>query len=362
MGGARLEALLQRHWWRRRPSALAWALLPLAALYTVLAALQRAPYSLGLRRPPALPVPVIVVGNLIAGGAGKTPAVIALVHWLRARGHCPGVVSRGYGRRGAGVRAVDSQSTAAEVGDEPLLIARRTAAPVVVGRDRVAAARALLRLQPQVDVIVADDGLQHLRLARTLAIVVFDERGIGNALPLPAGPLRAPLPAQVPARTLVLYSGGRASTPWPGGSGRRRLTGVVELARWQRGERAGATTLAALAARCRAAGLRPVAAAGIAVPQRFFDMLAAQGLAVDALALPDHHDWAALPWPAGTALAIVTEKDAVKLDATRVGATEVWVATLDFVFDPDFEAALAAAWRNARAAAEPPTPTPTATR
>jgi len=355
VAAAGLEALLQRHWWRRRPSALALALLPLAALYTVLAALQRAPYRLGLRRAQALPVPVVVVGNLVVGGAGKTPAVIALLQWLRERGHHPGVVARGYGRRSDGVRAVDAHASAAEVGDEPLLIARRTGAPVVVGRDRVAAARALLHGSPEVDVIVADDGLQHQRLPRALAIVVFDERGLGNALPLPAGPLRAPMPAQVPPRTLVLYSAGRASTRWPGGSGRRRLAGVVELSAWQRGERAGATTLAALAARCRAAGLRPVAAAGIAVPQRFFDMLAAQGLACDTLALPDHHDWATLPWPAGTPLALVTEKDAVKLDPARVGATEVWVATLDFVFEPDFEAALAAAWRATLAT---PTETP----
>jgi tetraacyldisaccharide 4'-kinase len=344
VAAAGLEALLQRHWWRRRPSALALALLPLAALYAALAALHRLPYRLGLRRAQALPVPVVVVGNLVVGGAGKTPAVIALLQWLRARGHRPGVVARGYGRRGDDVRAVDAHSTAAEVGDEPLLIARRGAAPVVVGRDRVAAARALLRADPRVDVIVADDGLQHLRLARTLAIVVFDERGIGNALPLPAGPLRAPMPAQVPPRTLVLYSAGRATTHWRGGSGRRRLAGLVELAAWQRGERSGATAPAALAARCRAEGLRPVAAAGIAVPQRFFDMLAAQGLAFDPIALPDHHAWARLPWPAGTPLAIVTEKDAVKLDPARVGATAVWVATLDFVFEPDFEAALAAAW------------------
>jgi tetraacyldisaccharide 4'-kinase len=345
VAAAGVEALLQRHWWRRRPSALALALLPLAALYAALAALHRLPYRLGLRRARALPVPVVVVGNLVAGGAGKTPAVIALLQWLRARGHHPGVVARGYGRRGHGVRAVDAHSTAVEVGDEPLLIARRSAAPVVVGRDRVAAARALLQGWPEVDVIVADDGLQHLRLPRALAIVVFDERGIGNALPLPAGPLRAPMPREVPPRTLVLYSAGRATTRWPGGGGRRRLAGLVELAAWQRGERAGATTtLVALAARCRAEGLRPVAAAGIAVPQRFFDMLAAQGLAFDAIALPDHHAWASLPWPAGTPLAIVTEKDAVKLDPARVGATAVWVATLDFVFDPDFEAALAAAW------------------
>ena len=179
---------------------------------------------------------------------------------------------------------------------------------------------------------------------------MFDERGIGNALPLPAGPLRAPMPAQVPPRSLVLYSAGRASTPWPGGRGRRRLAGVVELAAWQRGERATGESLAALAARCTASKVRPVAAAGIAVPQRFFDMLAAQGLAFDALALPDHHDWATLPWPPGTPLAIITEKDAVKLDPARVGATAVWVATLDFVFEPDFEAALAAAWRATLAA------------
>ncbi len=336
-GPTGLEALLQRHVWRARPSALSRAIQPLSWLYGAVAAVLHAPYRLGLRQPARLPVPVVVVGNLVVGGAGKTPTVIALVLWLREHGRHPGVVSRGYGRRDDAVRAVDDDATAGDVGDEPRLIARRTGAPVVVGRDRVAAAQALLRAHPQVDVLVSDDGLQHHRLPRDLAIVVFDERGVGNGLRLPAGPLRAPMPRVVPPRTLVLYNAERPTTPWPGACVRRALGGAVALDAWWRGEPPTAAALAALR------GRPLVAAAGIASPQRFFAMLDSLGLAFERLPLPDHHDYATLPWPAGTRDVVVTEKDAVKLDAARVGATRVWVATLDFAFDPAFDAALATA-------------------
>jgi tetraacyldisaccharide 4'-kinase len=332
-----LEALLQRHAWRARPSLLARALQPLSWLYAGVAAVLHGPYRLGLRCPAPLPVPVVVVGNLVVGGAGKTPTVIALVRWLCDHGWHPGVVSRGYGRRDDAVRAVDATATAAEVGDEPQLIARRTGVPVVVGADRVAAARALLAAHPQVDVLVSDDGLQHHRLPRDLAIVVFDERGTGNGLRLPAGPLRAPMPRAVPPHTLVLYNAERPTTPWPGSCVRRALAGAVALDAWWRGEPPTAAALAAL----RGRPLR--AAAGIASPQRFFAMLEAQGLAVEPLPLPDHHDYATLPWPADTPDVVVTEKDAVKLDPARVGTTRVWVAPLDFAFDPAFDAALTAA-------------------
>lgn len=330
-----VAALLQRHWWRARPSALARALQPLSWLYLGVARLHRAWWR--WRGATALPVPVVVVGNLIVGGAGKTPTVVALVHWLRARGWTPGVISRGYGRHGGAPREVDAAATAHDVGDEPLLIARRGGAPVVVARDRVAAVWHLLQAHPRVDVVVADDGLQHPRLQRDLAIVVFDERGAGNGLPLPAGPLREPLPATVPPHTLVLYNATAPTTRWPGALAQRTLAGAVELDAWRRGEPATGAALAAL----RDAPI--VAAAGIAAPERFFAMLEAQGLTIERLALPDHHGYATLPWPPDTPRVIVTEKDAVKIDAQRLGATRLWVARLDFAFDAAFDAALGAA-------------------
>jgi tetraacyldisaccharide 4'-kinase len=294
-------------------------------------------YRIGLLKATRLPVPVIIVGNLVAGGAGKTPTVIALVRHLRARGHLPGIVSRGYGRSADTLLDVQPDTPVSEAGDEPLLLRLRTGAPVVVGRDRAAAGRALLRRHPAVDVLVGDDGLQHHRLARDLQLLVFDERGAGNGWLLPAGPLREPMAKAPPADTLVLYNAAAPSTPWPGALARRGLSGVSLLEDWWRGQ---APSLAALEG-LRGRGL--LAVAGLARPDRFFEMLRAQGLTVDTLTLPDHDAYTTLPWPADTAEVIVTEKDAVKLQPGRSGATRVWVATLDFGFDTGFTAALDAA-------------------
>lgn len=329
----RVALLLQRAWLGRGP--LARLLTPLAALYGLLAALSRARYRLGLSRPVRLPVPVLVVGNLVAGGAGKTPTTIALVQLMRECGYTPGIVSRGYGRTGTQTALVTPASTPGEVGDEPLLMHRRTGAPVAVGADRIAAATALLQQHPEVDLLISDDGLQHLRLARDAQVIVFDERGAGNGWLLPAGPLREPLTATPPARSVVLYNAPRPSTPWPGHLARRSLAGVVGLREWHAGRAADARTLASLQ------GMPLVAAAGLAHPQRFFDMLRAQGLQIEELPLPDHHAFHPLPWPSGTPDVVLTEKDAVKLDPACMGTTRVWVATLDFSLDQAFAAELA---------------------
>jgi tetraacyldisaccharide 4'-kinase len=316
---ARIEALLARHWWRASPSALVRLLTPLAWLYAALLRLAKA----GQPAPVALPVPVLVVGNFVVGGAGKTPAVVALVQALQAAGHHPGVISRGYGRTGDGLCEVTATSTAPEVGDEPLLVQRRCTVPVWVGRARAQAARALLARHPQVDVIVSDDGLQHARLPRQAAVVVFDERGIGNGLLLPAGPLREALPRRWPPQLRVLYTGGRPSTPLPGHLAHRMLRDAWPLRAWLAGDAAAAVPMAQLR------GKPLLAAAGIAAPEKFFGMLEAAGLAIARLPLPDHHDYTNLPWPADTPDVLVTEKDAVKLGGHDVGATRVWVLPLD---------------------------------
>ncbi len=292
-------------------------------------------YRAGVRRTEHLPVPVIVVGNLIAGGAGKTPTVIAIVGMLRVRGYVPGVVSRGYGGRHRGVVEVTRNTSPETSGDEPLLIHLRTGVPVVVGRDRCAAARGLRRHR-QVDVIVSDDGFQHLTMARRAQVIVFDERGVGNGWLLPAGPLREALPSALPARSLVVYNATQASTPLPGTLARRGLTGVVELAAWWRGEAASRVALQALASRPL------IAAAGVARPERFFVMLREAGLTFSPLALPDHHNYATLPWPADAPDVVLTEKDAIKLDISRLGRTRVWVAPLDFQIEAAFDDALLA--------------------
>lgn len=326
-----LSVRLQRAWLVR--GALARALLPLAWLHGAIVALRRASFRRGWRRIDTLPVPVIVVGNLIAGGAGKTPTCLAVVELLRRHGWTPGIVSRGYGRDDADdILLVTPDTPPSACGDEPLLMRRRSGAPVVVGRRRALAGRHLLAVCPQVDVIVCDDGLQHLPLARDAQVIVFDERGAGNGWLLPAGPLREPITAAPPARSVVLYNAPQPSTPWPGHLAARRLGRFSSLADWRHGDPTDADLR----------GRPLLAAAGLAHPQRFFDMLREAGLDIAELPLPDHHGFATLPWPADTADVIVTEKDAVKLDPARLGSTRAWVATLDFRLPAAFEVELLA--------------------
>jgi tetraacyldisaccharide 4'-kinase len=328
---ARLEAV-----WRKGGPAQ-WALRPLGALHRALVALRRLLYRRGWKATVRLPCPVIVVGNRVAGGAGKTPTTLALVQALQLAGWRPGIVSRGHGGQGTAPRPVGADSVASAVGDEPLLMQRRAGVPVWVGRDRAAAAHALLGAHPDVNVLVCDDGLQHLRLGRDLEIVVFDERGAGNGWLLPAGPLREPIDAPAAApNQCVLYNAVLPSTDLPGDCATRQLAGAVDLASWWAGAPATHAQLAALR------GRPLLASAGIGQPQRFFDALRSAGLAIDTLALDDHHDHARLPWPAEAREVVVTEKDAIKLDPQRV-ATErpglrVWVVPLVLVLPPAFTA------------------------
>ncbi len=327
-----LAERLQREWISGGP--LSQALRPLAALYGALIGLRANFYRRGWLKTEALPVPVIVVGNWIVGGAGKTPTTLALLAYLKARGIRAGVISRGYGRSADDMRLVTRSSNAGEVGDEPLLIHLRGDVPVAVGRDRVAAARALLTSNPSVQLLVSDDGLQHLRLPRSLSILVFDDRGIGNGRLLPAGPLRQAATGKLAADELVLYNATERSTPLPGALARRRLAGAVSLEDWWAGEAASMEVLHAFR------GRTVFATAGMAQPQRFFDMLEEQGLSIERQPLPDHHQFASLPWPDNTPDVLLTEKDAVKIDPARCGTTRVWVVALDFQPEQAFERAL----------------------
>lgn len=352
---AGVEAVLLRAWQRRGP--LAWALWPISLPHGALTGLRRLAYRQGWLHTERSAVPVIVVGNRVAGGAGKTPTVLAVVDHLRERGWRPGIVSRGHGRAGAEVLGVDAQATAHEVGDEPLLLRRRSGVPVFVGVDRPEAARKLLAAHPEVDCLVADDGLQHLRWARDVEIVVFDRRGAGNGWLLPAGPLREPIDVRPRGRHLLhLYTDGERSTGIDGFMAQRRLAGVVALDAWWRGERATHDALHALI------GRPLLACAGIAQPEGFFAMLRRDGLAFDTLPQPDHADFAELPWPPLSADVVVTEKDAVKLDPARLArerpASRVWVAPLDFAPEPAFGAALDAALADLPRRPRPNTPPP----
>lgn len=318
---------------------LQWALRPLSVLMAGLVALRRHLVRAGWLPSEAAPVPVVVVGNRIVGGAGKTPATLALVQALRAAGWQPGIVSRGHGARATAPRPVGPAATAAEVGDEPLLLQRRSGVPVWVGRDRVAAARALCAAHRQVDVLVCDDGLQHLRLRRDVELVVFDARGAGNGWLLPAGPLREPIDAPSTVPQWVLYNAAAPSTPLPGDCIRPMLDGLVPLADWWQGaaaqpDAARALQAAADAGTTPASAASPtrLASAGIGQPQRFFDALRSLGLTLTPWPLPDHFDYATLPWPASARTVVVTEKDAIKLRPERLTrerpGLQVWVAPL----------------------------------
>jgi tetraacyldisaccharide 4'-kinase len=296
--------------------------MPLAWLYAGLARRQ-AVRQRARGAAQALAVPVLVVGNVVVGGAGKTPTVVAVVRALKAAGFQPGVLSRGHGRRGTSVHGVNPSDAPGETGDEPLLIQRLTQQPVWVGADRVGAARALCARHPEVNVLVADDGLQHRALARQAELIVFDGRGAGNGLLLPAGPLRETLPTGLAPHQRVLYTAGVASTALPGTLATPQLGSAWPLAGWERGDGADREPLA------RLRGRPLVAAAGLAAPEKFYAMLEAEGLTIRRLPLPDHHDYARLPWPEGTPDVLVTEKDAIKLRASRTGSTRVWVVPLD---------------------------------
>jgi tetraacyldisaccharide 4'-kinase len=287
-----LQAWLLRIWRQRGLWAvLLWPLsLVYAWLQTWVSRLQRA-------RAGRVPACVIVVGNVVAGGGGKTPLTLALVHHLGTRGLKAAVVSRGYGRQDTRIREVSVNSPPRLVGDEPLLIHRLSGVPVWVGSQRLATARALLQAHPDVQVIVSDDGLQHLALERDVEICVMDERGIGNGWLLPAGPLRERWPRAV---DLLVHP--------PGAGFERGHVAQRALAAFAIDARGRQVSLASLTH-------APVdALAGIARPETFFAMLTNAGLQLRSQQrFADHApltDWQAPP--DGTVV-LCTEKDAVKL-------------------------------------------------
>ena len=298
-----LETTLTRAWLRR--GAVACALWPVSLLFWALSGTRAALYRAGVLNSTRLPVPVVVVGNIFIGGTGKTPLTIWLAGVLREAGFTPGIVSRGHGASGAAPRTVTQSSSAGEVGDEPLLIARRSGCPVVVGRDRAAAGVALLSAFPAVDILISDDGLQHYALRRDVEIMLFDGRGAGNGWLLPAGPLREPAARRrdftvvnAPELTAAL----RASVG--GKPYQMQLAGGMAEPLQRPGQGVPLDSLA---------GKRIVAAAGIGNPGRFFAMLRAAGLHIDELALPDHHDFLDQPFAQVDAdIILITEKDAVK--------------------------------------------------
>lgn len=292
-----------RHIWRSRNLA-ARALWPLAAVHGALSGLQRKLYVWGWKKAVHPGIPTIVVGNVIAGGAGKTPVTLATVAHLQSRGFTPGIISRGYGRNTNDCREATSESLPQEVGDEPLLMARASGVPVFVARQRIDAARALLAAYPATNVLVCDDGLQHHALARDIEICVFNNEGIGNGWLLPAGPLREAWPRPV---TAALYS---AALP-PSGT-----PASIPCFHVQRQLAPYAITRSGQRVPLQSLQSQPLhALAAIARPEDFFAMLRAQSLALASTeALPDHYNFESWKRRPGERIQVIcTEKDAAKL-------------------------------------------------
>jgi tetraacyldisaccharide 4'-kinase len=307
-------------WYAPRLTPLAAALLPLSWLFRLAIAGRRCAYRLRVLRAAAVPVPVVVIGSILVGGVGKTPLTQAFAEALAARGFKPGIVSRGYGGANVVPHPVRPGDSPEEAGDEPLLLATG-GAPVWIGRDRAAAARALLAAHPECDVLLCDDGLQHYALGRDVEIAVVDAaRGLGNGRLLPAGPLREPperlreVDAVVrlvepdsfgrglgpmnpaPQRRSSTGASGRESTMWYEPLPWRSLVepdAVPDVARWRSG---------------------PVhAIAGVGHPDRFFSLVRSLGFDPVCHAFADHHRYARrdLDFPDAVAI-LMTEKDAVK--------------------------------------------------
>ena len=315
---------LQRQWFeRRRLSPALWLLLPLLLPLNLLF-IGLSGWRRWRTRPVKLPVPVVVVGNITVGGAGKTPLTLWLARQLTARGLRPGIVSRGYGSEGGAPRPVRADSSPEDVGDEPLLLARRAGVPVFVGRDRSAAGRALLAAHPDVNVILCDDGLQHYRLGRDVELAVFDARGIGNGWRLPLGPLREPL-ARLLRVDAVVCNGGVAPAfhmPQP------RFDMALRPARFHRLDDPAVTRDAN-----DLQGKPLHALAGIGDPRRFFRTLESLGLEFEAHPFPDHYAYSPedLGFSAHGVL-LMTEKDAVKCTHLKLG--ETWVLPVEAELSP----------------------------
>jgi tetraacyldisaccharide 4'-kinase len=320
-----MRAWLQRGW-------LACLLWPLSKLFQLVVGFRFGLFMLGYKARTRLPVPVVVVGNTFVGGTGKTPLTVWLVQQLRQAGRKPGVVSRGYGAAADTVREVQAGTTTAEAGDEPVLIAQRAQCPVFVGRNRAAAAQALLKAHPDTDLIIADDGLQHYALARDVEIVLFDQRGTGNGWMLPAGPLREPAQRR---SDFTLINGADGA---PGVAGDVLRMDLAPGEPYRLGQPDERISWEGLRER-QSQGGKLAAAAGIGNPARFFATLRAQGLAFEGLPLPDHYDFADYPFANVQAeLILITEKDAVKcgqLDAYRQDS-RVWVVPVSAQLDANF--------------------------
>ena len=358
---------LQHYWHRITPLHL--ILFPVSLLFRLLAALRRALYRSGILPSHKLPVPVIVVGNISVGGTGKTPLTLALAQQLVGRGWHPLIVSRGYGGAAQQPQQVETSSDAQQVGDEPLLMARRELCPVWIGQDRVAAARTALQAHPQCDVVLCDDGLQHYRLQRDVEVAVIDgARGFGNGLMLPAGPLREPVSRLQRVDAVVMNGPARSPDGTTSHSSRlpkngNQVAGYLPNPLPQAGEGANESlrefvfnrggeispgqyamhlsgdifhNLLEPSNKVSAGHFHATnnhAVAGIGHPQRYFKHLQARGISFTPHPFPDHHPYLDTDLAFSDCDAILlTEKDAVK--CAEFADARYWVLRVDATTDP----------------------------
>jgi tetraacyldisaccharide 4'-kinase len=306
-----------RYWYRR--GALAWLLWPASLVFAFFAFCRRVLYKLRILKSVHPGVAVIVVGNLTVGGSGKTPLVLWIAEFLKAKGWSPAIVSRGYGGSGEAPRAATVLSEADEVGDEPIVLSRRSGCPVWVGAERPKVIEALRAQHPQVDVVVLDDGLQHYGLRRDVEIAVVDSRGLGNGFLLPAGPLRES-PRRLRSVDAVVSHGAamKGFAMQLEGEVAHRMTDARDrqpLAAWR--------------------GQKVHAVAGIGNPSRFFLHVARLGPKVVPHPFADHHRFVPEELDFGDeAPVLMTEKDAVKL--RRHARANWWVLPVTAKLDPAF--------------------------
>lgn len=312
------------HYWYTS-SIINWLLLPLSWFYCLVAIIRRKLYRLNFLHSYSSPVPVIVIGNIVVGGSGKTPLLLSLCEYIQKKGFKPGVVSRGYGGSVNGVKQVQQVDVAEVVGDEPLMIFQRTKLPVVVGADRVAAIDYLLK-NNKCDIVLSDDGMQHYRMQRDLEIAVIDaDRGFGNGFCLPAGPLRERV-SRLQQVDIIAYNGISSDIS-------DKCSYSLQIVSLKKLNSDESRTLESFTQ-------KPVhAIAGIGNPQRFFRQLRQNGIEIIEHAFPDHHSYRQQDFSDWSeACIIMTEKDAVKCG--QLTLTDAWVVRAEAVFSGKLEASL----------------------
>lgn len=312
------------HYWYES-SFITWLLLPLSWLYCLITIIRRKLYRLHFLKSYSARVPVIVIGNIVVGGSGKTPLLLALCDYIQKQGFKLGVVSRGYGGNVTGVKQVQKKDSADVVGDEPLMIFQRTNLPVVVGADRVAAVNYLLE-NNDCDIVLSDDGLQHYRMQRNLEIAVIDsKRGFGNGFCLPAGPLRE-RSSRLQEVDIIVYNGISTSTVEECSYSLQ----VVSLTKLGGDESRSLTSFLH----------KPVhAVAGIGNPERFFQQLRQNDVDIIEHVFPDHYRYRQADFSGwNDACILMTEKDAVKCG--NLPLTDAWIVKVEADFSDKLESQL----------------------